>query len=127
MRRALSFAAAAALLTVPMSAQADSRAEDEKDEARIVMRDFADCLVKSFSPKRAQAIDAFLAISPYASTAGEMGRKLATAECLSSRYAGQYIARLQMAPPLLRGGTFRTRTASLCPRRSESARCATIP
>lgn len=98
-----------ALLAVPMNAQAGSKAADAKDEARIVMRDFAECLVARFSPKRAKEIDAFLAISPYAPGAGDMGRKFATSDCLSSRYAGTYIASLQMAPPLLRGALFRAR------------------
>lgn len=108
MRRATGYVLAAIIAATPMGAQADSEKE-KQDEARIVMRDFAQCLVGSFSPKRVQQIDAFLAVSPYAPGASDMARKFVTAECLSSRYAGSYVSRLQMPPPLLRGALFRAR------------------
>lgn len=112
MKRGLALVTAAAILAAPTGALAGDSAKAAKvakDDGRMVMRDFAKCLVGKYSVKLSKNIDAFLAMSPYAAGAGEMGRKLAIPDCLSSRYAGTYVSMLRMAPPLLRGALFHAR------------------
>jgi hypothetical protein len=92
-----------------MAKTSPAQKSKENDAARLSMRDFAECLVRSRYGSRVRNIDAFLAMSPFAPDVDAAAGKFATPDCLKSRDAFSYIAKLQMKAQLLRGALFRAR------------------